>query len=102
MAAFSNLILFLIVGFVVSYGFSWLFRWVQDPKVIDRFALSEGVRQAATLGVLFVAGPFVLAQQTVDAQSKDEWPDIYLAGAYALSAAWGVALGFAVTQIVTG
>lgn len=102
MTLFSDLVLFLLVGFAVSYGFSWLFRWVQDPALIERQALPEGVRQAATLGFLFAAGPFVLAQQTVDAQSKGEWPDLYLAGGYAISALWGGVIGFAVTQIVTG
>jgi hypothetical protein len=51
---------------------------------------------------LFAAGAFVLAQETLDAQNRGEWPDSYLAGGYAISALWSLVLGFAVTQIVMG
>jgi hypothetical protein len=102
MALFSQMILCLFVGFAVSYGFSWLFRAVQDPETAARFDLPQGVRQAATLGLLFAAGAFVLAQETAAAQNRGEWPESYLAGGYALSALWSAALGFAVTQVLIG
>lgn len=102
MALFSQLILCLTVGFAVSYGFSWLFRAVQDPELAARFELPHGLKQAATLGLLFAAGAFVLAQETVAAQNRGEWPDSYLAGGYALSAVWSAVLGFAVLQVVIG
>lgn len=102
MAMFTQLILFLSVGFLVSFAFSWLFRTVQNPETAVQLDLPSGVRQVAVLGLLFAAGAFVLAQETLDAQNRGEWPDSYLAGGYALSALWSVALGFAVTQIVIG
>lgn len=102
MQLFSQLILFLFVGFAVSYGFSWLFKAVQNPEIAGRLDLPQGVRQAAVLGLFFAAGAFVLAEETSAAQSRGEWPDSYLAGGYALSAAWSAVLGFAVTQIVMG
>jgi hypothetical protein len=102
MTLFSHLVLFLVVGFAVSYGFSWLFRGIQDPDMAARLELPQPIRQAATLGLLFAAGPFVLAQETLAAQNRGEWPESYLAGGYALSALWSAVIGFAVTQIVMG
>ena len=102
MTLFSNLILFLAVGFLVSFAFSWLFRAVQNPDTTAELDLPAGVRQAAVLGLLFAAGAYVLAEETLDAQNRGEWPDSYLAGGYFLSALWSLVLGFAVTQIVIG
>jgi hypothetical protein len=99
---FNDLILFLFVGFAVSFCFSWAFHWLQDSQNSAIPDMPEGVRQAFSLGLLFAAGPFVLAAHTADAQAREEWPDVYLAGGYALSALWGGVLGFAVTQIVIG
>lgn len=102
MTMFSQLILFLFVGFAVSYAFNWLFQLVQDPQISATPPVSQSVRHAVVLGLFFAAGPFVLARETLDAQSRGEWPDSYLAGGYALSAVWSVVIGFAVTQIVIG
>ena len=102
MELFSHLIVFLVVGFLVSYSFSWLFRAVQDPALMAQFEIPAGVRQAAALGLFFAAGAFVLARETADAQNRGEWPDSYLAGGYLISALWSGVLGFAVTQIVMG
>jgi hypothetical protein len=102
MDLFTNLILFLCVGFAASSGFAWLFRTLQDPELSERVDIPESVRHGAALVLLIPAGAFVLAREALDAQNRGEWPDSYVAGAYALSAVWSLVVGFAVTQIVIG
>lgn len=98
MAVISVLVVSLFLGFAVSCGATLIFKELHDFGAGSDEA-PEALWRFAAIALLLFSGPFVLARETVAAQSQGDWPDAYLAGGYALSGAWGAALGFALLQV---
>ena len=87
----------LIAGFLLSFAMSLLFR-----TMLDGDEAPEGGSRVLALGLMFLAGPHILAAAAQKLTRFGEWPVVYAVGCYVLSAGWAGVLGFCLLAVLRG
>ena len=102
MTAFSQALLYLAIGFGLSFLLSLAFDAHSAGRAGAPADAPPIYHRLAVVLLLLGAGPYALAREAGRAQDSGEWPQSYLAGAYGMSALWAMTLGFAVVNLVIG
>jgi len=87
----------LLAGFLLSFAMSQLFR-----SLLDGNNAPEGGSRVLAIGLMFLAGPHILAAAGQKLTRFGEWPVAYAVGCYVLSAGWAGVLGFCLLSVLRG
>jgi hypothetical protein len=87
----------LLAGFLLSFAMSQLFR-----TMLDGNEAPEGSSRVLAIGLMFLAGPHILAAAAQKLTRFGEWPVGYAVGCYVLSAGWAGVLGFCFLSVLRG
>ncbi|HAH10473.1 MAG TPA: hypothetical protein DCL48_10265 [Alphaproteobacteria bacterium] len=102
MEIFSAFVMCLIGGYAISYPAAFFFTWATDQSGRAEGADAVKAYRLTAIGLLVLAGPFLLARQAIAAQTDRAWPESHLTATYALSGLWSVIIGFGVAQLLIG